>query len=211
MLKWSVAVCSAVCLAAGCSSSGTAGDVSDGSGSTFNVPNFDNVADVISENAEAFDRTTALSLTAPGDVPTSGTARFAGPILIVDQDDGTVDTTISGGMEIAVNFSNTGAIGGEAGNFYDVDGNAVDGTLTLSEAAAVDQASGEGFEARLTGTVSGVGAGDDTADVVYDIDLTETYVGSGVQTLLGSGSGAAAPIGGADASTVSVSAISERR
>ena len=211
MLRTGALILSIGMLASGCGGSAINGGVAGNGGGDFDIPSYANVIALVDANARAIERAGELGLTASNDVPTSGSATFAGPILIVDQDSGSLDATISGGMEIDVTFANVGSITGAAGNFFDSDGTPVDGTLTLSAPVAADLDNGEGFEAQLKGQVNSVGRGTNTADFVYDIELTQTYVGPDVQILFGAGSGAAAPIGDGEATSVSVSAISERR
>ncbi|WP_341365488.1 transferrin-binding protein-like solute binding protein [Yoonia sp. BS5-3] len=136
-------------------------------------------------NTEIIDEIVAIGATPVDDIPTTGSATYDGTMLLALQD-GSMDGAI-GQAQMVTSFA-TSTITGGADNFYDLNGNAIDGSLTLEDGS---------FE-RTIGIVTGEMNGSvDFASGEMDIetDVAGNFSGPNAEYLSGVMTGTATPEG----------------
>ncbi len=138
-------------------------------------------------NLEIIDKVQAAGPTPALNIPDGGTATYRGAMTFVLQD-GSMDGVI-GQAEVDANFA-TNQVSGGAGNFFDLDGNATLGSVSLENVVIADD-----FGNLIAGEVNGnitfaAGAMD------VQTMLAGTFSGPNAELVSGVVSGTATPIVG---------------
>lgn len=181
-----------------------------GSSTSTGIPSFASAMAVTDEGQAALDRIIPMDLTAASDIPTTGTANFAGTIVINDSDSGAVDASVVGGFAMSVDFANADNVTGTAGNFFDLANTRASGTLELSDVAFASGAAGGGFEGNLTGRLRDVGETGTDTDFDYDLQIATIYYGADVEALVALMGGEATPVGSSTSQSLTGAASLER-
>lgn len=166
-----------------------------GGSGTGGAPSFPSAVAASNASIAAADRIADLGLTAPADIPRSGTATYDGVLVVRDLDGGDVNPSVAGGLRVTVDFANAANVTGTAANLRDVDNTLVDGSLTLSNVVFDSTAIGGGFDARLTGRLRNVGAAGAARDYDYQLQLAQIFYGDDAQAMLGLVEGGATAVG----------------
>lgn len=143
-------------------------------------------------NADLLDAATSAGTTPVDNIPDTGSATYDGTLFLTLQD-GSEDGVI-GQAQMVSNFA-TDSITGNADNFYDLEGNATAGSLTLEDG---------GFD-RVVGLVSGEMNGNVTfAEGAMDVEtaVVGNFSGTDADYLSGVLVGEAAPTGADDIGVV---------
>ena len=153
-----------------------------GASTGLDIPTFANALAVASASGGALERIDDLAPSARDQVLTSGSAEYTGTIFIGPE----VDTPeVVGGMAIEVDFANNANINGGAGSFFDADGSAIDGTMTLSNAGIARGDTENRLTGDLQGRLSDVTVGDSEEDVTYDLALGGLFLGTNADAITG--------------------------
>jgi hypothetical protein len=167
-----------------------------GGGSTgLDVPSFNNAFAVASASGAALERIDDLNPSERAQVQSTGSATYAGTILITQTD---MSPDVIGGMAIAVDFANDANISGGAASFFDATGSAVSGSLALSDAAIARSDSETRLTGDLQGRLNGITVEGETEDVTYDLEIGGSFLGANAQALSGGLTGTATIVDGGE-------------
>ncbi len=181
------------------------------SSGTSDIPSFASLSAFEAASDAAFARIEPLDPTPLAAIPTTGTADFAGTIVLRD-DSGSAaaDATVAGGMALTLDFDSDAGIVGTAGNFIDLADTPVDGTLTLQEARLSTGDTSGSVAGNLRGQLSNVGRTGTDADYDYDVTFIGLYFGDNLDSVVSFGSGTATEVGETEARDLVSTAILEQ-
>lgn len=160
-----------------------------GEGGTPEVQRFDEISDELSSLAVRYD---AVGFSDLSGLPSAGTARYSGLILLQLEDKtDPITNALAGSIDIEADFDGAGfGIQGQAHSFVDQDGDSVLGALELS-AGSLDRAG----DPQLDSTVSfdGVGMLEDaqSREINIQVEFSGDFYGPSHEALAGSVNGQA--------------------
>ncbi len=156
-----------------------------GSGSsTLVAPSFADLDAVRGESLDILAEFATLDAASANDIPASGSATYSGVVTITDENGGSLDASVIGGMALAVDFSNDDSVSAVAENFFDADGTAVEGSLTADNQSLDRSGLIPGMTLNLEGQLSNVGVGDDVADFDYRAEVSGIFLGSNLEGIV---------------------------